>query len=188
MPEPRHTGLEEFRAALTDYKSVGPWAMGGAVSVPLWDYVMQLGPPWPGGLPVITSVAELLVLIVAFHFWFRSPRKHVSHRLILFLVLLVVCFGAHLYCDSTYTYTAGADATKLVKGFTLRPDVAPLISADFTPEDALRSAEYKAEAVWTAGSITAMRLILLALWLASFVFLSATVVTFVLYYRRRPAG
>lgn len=186
MPEPKHTGLEEFRAALADYKSIGPWAIGGAVFVPLVDYLIQLGPPWPGGLPVITSIAELLVLIVSFHFWFRSPRKRVSRRLIIFLVLLILCFGAYLYCDSAYTFAAGANVTKSVKGFTLRPDVAPLISADFTPEDALRSAEYQAEAVWTAESITAMRLILLSMWLASFVFLSATVATFVLYHRRTP--
>ena len=41
------SGLDEFRAALLDYQSVSSWAVGGTVAVPLVDYVVRLGPPWP---------------------------------------------------------------------------------------------------------------------------------------------
>lgn len=182
------TGLDEFRAALLDYKSISSWAMAGSVAVPLVDYVMRLGPPWPwaGGVPIITSVAELLTLICAFHFWSRSSRKGSSRQMVLLIVLLVICFGAYLYCNSTYTFASPVDNEKHAKGFTLRPDVAPLIAPDYTPDDALESAEYRPEEVWTASSITIMRLTLLFLWLLSFISLSAAIASFVLYHRRRP--
>lgn len=183
------TGLDEFRAALLDYKSISSWAMAGSVAVPLADYVMRLGPPWPwaGTVPIITSVAELLTLICAFHFWSRSSRKGSSRQIVLLVVLLVIFFGAYLYCNSTYTFSSPVDDAKYVKGFTIRPDVAPLIASDYTPDDALEGAEYRAEEVWTSSSITIMRLTLLFLWLFSFISLSAAIASFVLYHRRRPA-
>ena len=180
-----NSGLEEFRAVIADYKSIGPWAMGGTVFVPLVDYVLRLGPPWPEGVAIITSIVELLVLIVVFHFGFGSGYKRVSRRMMVSLVLLVVSFGAYLYFNSSFTFTAGASADKFVKGFVLRPDVVPLITSDFTVDDALRSSEYRPEAVWTENSITAMRLILLSVWLVSFVLLSMTIASFVIYQRRR---
>jgi hypothetical protein len=188
MPEkPSRSGLDEFRAVIADYKSIGPWVMGGTVLVPLVDYVLRLGPPWPEGVVIITSVVELLVLISVFHFWFGSGYKRVSRRMVFSFVLLVVSFGAYLYFNSSYTFTVGTSTDKYVKGFVLRPDVAPLIAPDFTPDDALSSAEYRPEAVWTAGSITAVRLVLLSLWLTSFVLLSTAIASFVIYHRRRPA-
>jgi TctA family transporter len=183
------TGLDEFRAALLDYKSISSWAMGGTVAVPLVDYVMRLGPPWPwaGGVPITTSVAELLTLICVFHFWSRSSRKAVSRRMVILIILLVICFGAYLYHNSTFTFFTPV-GEKLVKGFTLRSDEAPLIPSVYpTADDALEGAEYRPDLVWTSSSITAMRLTLLFLWLFSFVSLSAAIASFTLYHRRRPA-
>ena len=187
MKGKRRSGLDDFRAVVADYKTIGPWAVGGAVFVPLADYVLRLGPPWPEGLAIMTSVAELLVLIGVFHFWSRSGYKRVSRTMVVSLVLLIICFGAYLYFNSSFTFTAGASADKFVKGFVPRPDVAPLLSSDFTADDALRSNEYRAEAVWTTSSITTMRLTLLFLWLVSFAFLSMAVASFVIYQRRKPA-
>lgn len=182
------TGLDEFRAALGDYKSVASLAMAGGVVAPLADYAIGLGPPWPwaGGVPISTSIVELLTLICVFHFWSRSGRKRSSLQMILLLSLLVVFFGSYLYFNSAYIYFSPGDDQKHVKGFTIRDDVKPLISSDYTPDDALRDAEYRAEEVWTASSITTMRLTLLSLWLASFICLSAAIASFVLYHRRRP--
>jgi hypothetical protein len=188
MPPPPRSGLDEFRAVIADYRSIGPWAIGGTVFVPLVDYILRLGPPWPEGIAGITSVTELLVLMCVFHFGFRSGYKRVSRRMIVSLVVLTVCFGAYLYLNSYFTYTAGATGEKFVKGFIVRPDVAPLINSDFTPDDALAGSEYRAESVWTGDSITAMRLLLLLLWLTSFCSLATAIASFIIYHRRRPVG
>jgi hypothetical protein len=187
--QPVPTGLDEFRAALLDYKSISSWALGGSVAVPLADYVMHLGPPWPwaGGVPVITSVAQLLTLICVFHFWSRSSRKGVGRRMVGLIILLVVFFGAYLYLNSSFTFSSPVDSEKHVKGFKVRPDVAPLITSNYTTNDALKEAEYHPEEVWTSSSITATRLLLLFFWLSSFIFLSSTISVFVLYQRRQPS-
>lgn len=181
------TGLEEFRAAILDYKNISSWAMGGSLAVPLVDYLTRLGPPWPwtGAVPIITSVAELLTLICVFHFSSRASRKTTSSTLIVLITLLVVSFGGYLYANSTYTFTSPVDGEKVVKGFKIRDDVAPMLRPDFTEEDALMGAEYRVEEVWTSSSITAARLILLVLWLFSFICLSAALAVFVLHHRRR---
>ena len=159
--------------------------MGGGVAVPLVDYLIQLGPPWPlaGGVPIITSIAELLTLMVVFHLWTRSTRKTVGRRLAFLIIALTIFFGAYLYLNSAKTYSSPVDDEKHVKGFTVRADVAPVITADYTTDDALRGNEYQANRVWTESSITAARLALLTLWLLNFIALSATIGLFVLYYR-----
>jgi hypothetical protein len=183
------TSLDEFRAALLDYRSISSWATGGSVAVPMVDYVLGLGPPWPwaAGVPVITSVAELLVLILVFHLWLRSGREKVSRRLIRLLVLLVIVFGFYLFLNSSFTFSSPVDGQKYIKGFQVRPDVAPVLTADYTAADALKEAEYRPEEVWTSLSISTMRLGLLFLWLLSFASLSATISSFVLYHRGKPA-
>lgn len=48
-------------------------------------------------IAIITSIVELLVLIVVFHFWFGSGYKRVSRGMLVSLMLLIACFGAYLY-------------------------------------------------------------------------------------------
>jgi hypothetical protein len=187
QPKEFTTGLDEFRAALADYKSISSWIMGASVAVPLVDYVAGLGPPWPwnNSVPVITSVAELLALMCAFHFLSRANRRITNRILFALIVTLLILFGGYLYFNSQYTFVSPVNDEKYVKGFTLRTDVTAVISESYTSDDALRGAEYRPEEVWTRTSITLMRLTLLALWLGSFVSLSTTLAIFVLFHRRR---
>lgn len=182
---PLRTGLDEFRDVLTDYKSVSSWILGGTIAVPLADIVLQLGPPWPTGVAIITSVAEILTLIFAFHFWLRQPFKQVSRRMRVALVLLIVFFGIYLYLNSAYTFASPTDGERFVKGFILRPDVVPLIRNGYTPDDALKGAEFQAREIWTVSSINAMQITLLTLWLLSFTVLSIFIASFVMYQRGR---
>lgn len=180
------TGLEEFREVIADFRGVTTWAVKGAVVAPLADLVLQVGAPWPPGVPVITSIVELLTLICVFHFWFGRSHKQLTRRMVVFLVLMCVSFFAHLYLLDAYTFVSPATSKRYAKGFVVRPDVQALIPDEFkTPEEVLSGSEYKAEDVWTAGSITAARLTLLAVWLTMFASLSAFIGTFVMAQRRR---
>lgn len=160
------------------------------MAVPLVDYVARLGPPWPwaAGVPIITSVVELLTLIVVFHFWCRSRRRDVSRRLVIAVILLLGGFGIYLYLNSSFTFSSPVDGEKYVKGFTVKPDVAPLITSEYSPDSALKGAEYRPDEVWTSSSIGLMRLSLLFLWLFSFACLSVMISSFVLYHRRHRLG
>jgi hypothetical protein len=180
------TGLEEFREVLADFKSLTTVAVKGAVVAPLADFVLQVGAPWPQGVPVITSVVELLALICVFHFWFGRSYKQLTRRMQVFLVVLVVSFFGHLYLLDAYTFVSPATSKRYAKGFVVRPDVQRLIPGEFkTPEEVLSNSEYKEEEVWTAGSITAARLTLLAIWLTIFISLSGFIGTFIMAQRRK---
>jgi hypothetical protein len=54
------TGLKEFKEVVTDVKSLPSLVVNAAVVAPLADFVLHLGAPWPGGVPVITSLVELI--------------------------------------------------------------------------------------------------------------------------------
>jgi hypothetical protein len=180
------TGLEEFREVLADFKSLTSWAVKVAVGAPLADIALQVGAPWPQGIPVITSVVELLTLICVFHFWFDKSHKQLTKRMKVFLVILCVSFFGHLYLLDAYTFVNPATSNRYAKGFVVRSDVQRLIPSEFkTPEEVLSSSEYKEEEVWTAGSITAARLTLLAVWLTVFASLSGLIGTFIMAQRRK---
>jgi hypothetical protein len=180
------TGLEEFREVITDFKSLTSWGVKGAVVAPLADLVVHIGAPWPQGVPVITSVLELITLICVFHFWFGKSYKQLTKKIKVFLIVLCVTFFGYLYLLDTYTFVNPASSKRYAKGFFVLPNVQRLIPSEFkSPEEVLSNSEYKEEEVWTAGSITAARLTLLAVWLTMFASLSGLIGTFIMAQRRK---
>jgi hypothetical protein len=181
-----NTGLDEFRAVITDYKAVQSWAVNGAVVAPLADFILHIGAPWPTGVPIITSVVELIVVISIFHFWSRKSQKFLTRLMIAALIVLLVSFFGYLYLFDSYSFVNPATSKRYAKGFVVRPEVQALIPHRISsPEAALIGSEYKEEEVWTANSLTASRLSLLATWLLLFGSLSCLIGTFVLAQRKR---
>src|ERR1044072_3263683 len=130
------TGLEEFREVIADFKSLTSWSVKGAVVAPLADLVLHVGAPWPPGVPVITSVLELLTLICVFHFWFGKSYKQLTKKIKVFLIVICVTFFGYLYLFDTYTFVNPASSKRYVKGFVVLPNVQRLIPSEFkTPEE-----------------------------------------------------
>src|SRR5262245_10317250 len=100
------TGLEEFREVIADFKSLTSWTVKGAVVAPFADLVLRVGAPWPDGVPVITSVLELITLICVFHFWFGKSHKQLTKLIKVFLVIMCVSFFGYLYLLDTYTFVS----------------------------------------------------------------------------------
>jgi hypothetical protein len=180
------TGLQEFKEVISDYKSAISWVVKGAVAAPLADFVLHLGAPWPLGVPVITSVVELIILILTFHFWRAKSQKFLTRCMLAVLVILTVSFGTYLYLFDSYTFVNPATSKRYAKGFVPRSEIERLIPQQFNSLDAaLAGAEYKEEDIWTSNSLTAARLALLGTWLTLFGSLAAFLSTFVLAQRKR---
>lgn len=180
------TGLDEFRDVITDYKTTISWVVKGAITAPLADFVLHIGAPWPAGVPIITSVTELIILISIFHFWRGKSQKVFKRLMIGALIVLVISFAAYLYLFDSYTFVNPAKSKRYAKGFVVRDEIQNLIPRQIESVDAaLRGAEYEAGSVFTESSLTAARLALLASWLVLFASLSAFIGTFVLAQRRR---
>jgi hypothetical protein len=180
------SGLEEFREVISDVRSITSWAVGGAVAAPLADLVLHIGAPWPPGVPLITSLVELASLICVFHFWVGLAQRRLTTRILVALVAVLISSLAYLYLFDTYTFVNPATSKRYAKGFVVRPDIEAMLHRELSsPEEALAGLEYREEEVWTAGSITAARLTLLATWLLAFGSLSTFLGTFVIAQRRR---
>jgi hypothetical protein len=180
------SGLEEFREVITDVKNLSSWGVKSAVAAPLADFVLRVGAPWPTGVPIITSIVELISLICVFQLWSRKTQKQLTRRMAISLTVLIISFFSYLYLFGSYTFINPATSRRYAKGFVIRPDIQSLIPKEFSsPAEALSGSEYKEEEVWTASSITAARLTLLAAWLFVFGSLSVFLGTFVIAQRRR---
>ena len=184
------TGLDEFREVITDYKSLTSWTVSGAIVTPLTDFILKLGPPWPTGVPAITSVAEFLSLTFIFHSWFTLSQAKLSRRLIIALIVLCLSFIVYLVLFSSYTFRHTKTRDLDVKGFELTEGVKKVMKEfpDYTEDDALKGNQYDPEGVWTNRSITAMRIAILVTWLILFVSLSIFLGTFVMVQRRYIVG
>src|SRR5579872_875375 len=88
------SGLDEFQHVLADFRSLSGLVTKAGAGLPLADYLSKLGPPWPvpGWVPVITVIAELIVLICVFHFWYGLPQKTLGTRFRWTLLLLCLSF------------------------------------------------------------------------------------------------
>ncbi len=179
-------GLEEFREVLSDVKSITTWAIGGTVVAPLADLVLHVGAPWPNGVPVVTSLVELASMICVFHFWRSKNQKQLKTRLVITLLVLFVSLFGYLFLIDSYTFVNPATSRRFAKGFCVLPEIETMIPTQIAnPEAALAGNEYREEEVWTAGSITGVRIVLLMTWLLVFSSLAAFIGTFVIAQRRR---
>jgi hypothetical protein len=103
-------------------------------------------------------------------------------------VVFCVALAASGVLISEYTVQPAPGQERIVIGNKLRPDVRPLLSATYTPLDALRGAQYDAEEVWTRESITLTHTALIASWLITFISISIFLSTFILLHKREAAA
>lgn len=187
------TGLEEFNQVIADFRNISSLAVKGAVAAPFADVVMRqfnlgLAPPWPTGVLIITSVAELVALIYIFHYWRSKTKKSFNRRMLAALLIMLVGFSAYIYLFATFTRPHPKTKQSLVLGF--EPANASLkgsFDEGFTVDQALDENEYNPALIWTARSINAIRVSLLAAWLMTFIALSIFIGAFVIAQRRRSA-
>jgi hypothetical protein len=179
------SGLNEFKKVVKDFRSVLGLATKGVVAAPLAALFVDFGPSWPSAMPVLTSVWELIVLILVFEFWYGAARRRQRRRMIGLGLLLGLSFAAYLLILSEYTTTNPAGGL-VVHGYSVLPDVQRTIAPEFSLREALEGAEYDPLRVWTPSSVTHLRLAFLAAWFGMFGSLAAFVAVFVLNQRNRP--
>ena len=142
------------------------WALAGSIA-PILAGILHLAPPWPPAIIPVTSLFELVALIVVFQFLSRADRT-VINIVIMFCVLAIVLFlGGYLFLVSQFTYEEPLKLVRSVKGFVCTAE-AKLIFPDKCPfygDDELRKGEWEAVRFWTMQSITIVRLSLVLLWL-----------------------
>jgi len=164
--------LADFRGYLKSVKELWAWAAGAAV-IPFLANFAQLAPPWPPAIVYITAVFELLALIWAYQTVRKKSQVKVNSQMLKSLLIMVVCLGTYLFLFSLFTFQIPGTDIVIVKGFICQP--VPAEQFNHCPwligED-LRLAEYDPNLLWSLPSIAITRLIIVALWLGVFFFLS----------------
>jgi hypothetical protein len=183
-------GLVGFKELLKEFRGLSLWAVGGSVAVPFVAALASLSPPWPPAIVLVTAIAELVALIYVYQFLKKARRKSINRILALSGLLLVIFGVVYLAAVSLYTYAVPPTNERFVKGYQCTADAAAVFK-DKCPDlglDELRTAEYDADRLWTARSIAATRIAIVALWLASFVALSVLVGSFLVYQMAEPGA
>ena len=182
------TGLEEFKEVMSDFKNISSYAVGGTAAAPLAvSLATKLGPPWPPGLSLITSLTELVVMMSIFHFWFDESLEQMSKKISLALILIIISLFSYLFLMNTFVFEYPTTKNKEARGFILNENIKKLAQdPEFdTAEKLLEGYEYDANKIWKPWSITIINLTLMAFWLTFFVSLSIFIGTFVMYQRRK---
>jgi len=184
-------GIEEFKEVMADFRGVTSLVAKGAVAAPFADIILRqfdtgVGPPWPPGVLIITSVAELLILIVVFNFFFKAKAKTLDRLMITALAALCVTFVGYLLLFSHFTEPHPKTHKLLVLGYEpVSEDMRQAFAEGYTDAQALEENEYTPAKIWTERSITIVRVTILLAWLVAFLSLSAFIGLFVMAQRRK---
>lgn len=160
--------ITEQSGKLAGIRQLGSFAVGAAVAAPLLNVFLRLGPPSPDNVAIVTSAFVLLAVILTRHFWRGLAWKNLKRRAWLSAAVFVVCLIVSGVLLKRFTVRPNPSDENVVEGYVLRADVKPLIGPNYTPADALREAYHGTAYVWTSESITAIHVLLVSCWVATF--------------------
>ena len=181
----KRTGLDDFRDFVSDFNSLSAISAKGAIALPLADLFTNIGPPWPPLLAPITSVIQILVLILVFQLWYDLSETQVKFRIKLGTAAILVFFFLYLALAIGLVIDNIPGGSRTVEGFIVRPDIQEILGPGFSARQALEATEYNPYEVWTRGSIIASNLSLVGVWIALYSSFTAVAGAFVLYQRNR---
>lgn len=188
---PPVSGLDEFKQVLGEYKNLALWAAGASVVIPFVASFLAVIPPWPDGLDVLTAVIQLGALVVAYQ-TFRNQAEVVTTSVKLWASLGLVVLLLYLVVFSMFTVYDPGTSHSYVIGFQCSTGAQQLSDlhkfagvCPFLQYDDLRTAAFDASALWTKGSLTVMRVVLIALWFLMFICLAFLIGKFLVFQMRR---
>jgi TIR domain len=156
-------------------RSPFPWAIVGGTGLPFIGAFIGLSPPWPRGAAVITAIVTVIATILFFSLLKPVSFRSLNRAIVASALGLTTLASTYLVAVSLFTYQTPTTKEHWAKGYACSAE-ALVVYKDKCPNlgiDELREAEFEAERLWTAQSVTVVRLILVLLWLGAFVAVSA---------------
>jgi hypothetical protein len=176
------TELVSFRNFITEYRQLVLLGIGGS-AVPIAAALFSLTPAWPAGIAGVTAVAQLLVLALIFQL-LRSARRRVVNRVMIrSTILLCMLLPIYLLFIALFTYTEPVSKLRFTKGFECTDDAKLVFhnKCPFLGTDEISTAQYEEETLWTAPSVSAMKSLIVIVWLGCFATLSTILGCFVVF-------
>ncbi|WCA60095.1 hypothetical protein G6M16_006150 [Agrobacterium tumefaciens] len=172
MTDPKdRSGFDDFRDLLERYGQAILWITGTSIVLPAAAYKVDILPPWPSGVVLITAVMQMVVMAVVFQICQTAKRRAVTWSMIVVFVALLGLSSAYFLFMSDLTFTGGPAKERQVKGFVCSSEAMSMpryaAKCPALDQDLIASAT-TADKLWTSESITRARLLLLIVWIASY--------------------
>jgi hypothetical protein len=161
-------GIEQFKVVLKDFRDMSSLALKGTLAAPVINFWTKLGPPPAPAVTMLTSLMGFIAVVWTFHFWYGMSKRRLGSRMVLCVVVFCGTLLASGVLFDLFTVRPGGGRDLVVCGYSVLPDIRPLMTGDYTPLRALRESEYDAGRVWTRTSITVVHLALILCWLMAF--------------------
>jgi hypothetical protein len=182
--------LGNFFSFVSDFKNVAALLGKAAILAPFVGLLLNIGPPWPGGtgVPTLTALAEVLVLIYIFQFFTSLAKRRLEKRLRIFFLIVTLWFAVYITFYSLFVFDIPLTKSKDVSGFILKPEIQQLLRPGYDVDRLLEGAEWDASQIWVSWTIKTVRVVLLLSWLLFFVSIACCIAVFVVMQRKQLKG
>ncbi|MGY3472479.1 hypothetical protein [Bradyrhizobium ottawaense] len=178
------SGFDDFLIATKRYRNFLVWIVGASIALPVAAYQVDLTPPWPRGVVLLTAIWQAVAIVASFQFAHRLSRKS-ANRALAWSISATMFFGlAYGVALSQLTFEGGPAKERLVKGLVCTNEAKKLeVYRDACPllSDKLINGAETTQELWTPSSITSSRIILLSLWLLFYLPFALSVALFVVF-------
>jgi hypothetical protein len=181
------TGLDDFKRLLKEFNYLSVWASAGSVVLPFVASFIAIIPPWPAGLNIITSIFQLLSLIVVYQLYSGAPRRIITRNITILFCASIVIMIAYTILFSMLTIYVPPAHRSIVVGFECTED-AKRVFGSKCPSlslDDLMTVAFDEFLLWTKSSIAISRAVLIAMWFVFFISLAGLIGTFLVYQMKR---
>ncbi|MBN8183123.1 hypothetical protein [Roseibium aggregatum] len=166
--------MDSFWLLIKQYRQLIIGCLGGS-AVPIAGYFLSLSPPWPDGIVALTSVCEMLAVIIAFYYMRRMKLSISNFVFPTFLLSFLILLGLYLFLLSSLTFTVPATpgsivSERYVRGLTCRDEVRKLFENDCPnlTKQQIAQFEYEPDQIWTRDSIDKARVSIFIVWILAF--------------------
>jgi hypothetical protein len=181
------TGLDDFKRLLEEFRGLSMWAAGGSVVLPFIASFIAIIPPWPAGLNVMTSIFQLVALIVVYQAYSGVKRATITRNIGILAAALFVIILAYMILFSVLTIYVPQGQRSIVVGYECLQSAKTVFGdkCPFLDLEDLASVAYDEFLLWTRLSIGISRILLIALWFLFFICLAALIGKFLVYQMKR---
>ncbi|WP_157063896.1 hypothetical protein [Methylobacterium tarhaniae] len=177
-------GLANFKNLLREFRELAAWA-AGPTAAPFVAHLLDLAPPWPRSIVFLTTITELIALVLAFQLLSGASKKTIQRVMLSSLVVIMIFSPIYLIAASQFTIRMpNKDLT--VAGLVCTGE-ARAVYKDKCPwlgRFELADAEYNADQLWEFWSISLVRTGLVMLWSLIFGALSMLFGSFLIHQMR----
>lgn len=174
--------MEEFFEVLRNYRKLGVWAVGGSAGIPFVSGLIGMEPPSPSGIIVITAIFQFVIIMFVFQSQYRLSRRKVTKHMFISLLLFIFLILAYVFYYQLFVIEAPGEQ-RIVAGLACTTDALKIYpdNCPFLTISELEDARFRETQLWTPISLAFSNFLLIVLWSASFINLSWSVSSFLVF-------